>query len=340
MLTDPYTARAASELLGVDIETAKLLYALYGYEHDSFQPILGDSDAFAVLIDMLEFLFEAKDRGMITLDDDKEQMIESMRGTLDDALVQLRGEHYSRIVFNAAVPVEGEESVALIENIESSARKLYSENGKTELSEDSIIVIGDITSAKDLEDSFRMDNNRVSFLTIAFVFVVLLFTFRSLGAAVLLILVIQSSIWLNFSFPYITGTNLFFVTYLIVSAIQMGATIDYAIVLYNRFQLRKQDYAPKQAMAIAVNESFSTILTSGTIMTAAGFIIALRTTDLYISSIGLTLGRGALISVILVLTVLPQVLLVGNKLIEKTMIDFKKLLGGGADEQEKLDETK
>lgn len=277
---------------------------------------------------------------MITLDDDKEQMIESMRGTLDDALVQLRGEHYSRIVFNAAVPVEGEESVALIENIESAARKLYSENGKTELSEDSIIVIGDITSAKDLEDSFRMDNNRVSFLTIAFVFVVLLFTFRSLGAAVLLILVIQSSIWLNFSFPYITGTNLFFVTYLIVSAIQMGATIDYAIVLYNRFQLRKQDYAPKQAMAIAVNESFSTILTSGTIMTAAGFIIALRTTDLYISSIGLTLGRGALISVILVLTVLPQVLLVGNKLIEKTMIDFKKLLGGGADEQEKLDETK
>ena len=273
---------------------------------------------------------------MITLDDDKEQMLESMRGTLDDALVQLRGEHYSRIVFNAAVPVEGEESVALIENIESSARKLYSENGKTELSEDAIIVIGDITSAKDLEDSFRMDNNRVSFLTIAFVFVVLLFTFRSLGAAVLLILVIQSSIWLNFSFPYITGTNLFFVTYLIVSAIQ----IDYAIVLYNRFQLRKQDYAPKQAMAIAVNESFSTILTSGTIMTAAGFIIALRTTDLYISSIGLTLGRGALISVILVLTVLPQVLLVGNKLIEKTMIDFKKLLGGGADEQEKLDETK
>ena len=93
-------------------------------------------------------------------------------------------------------------------------------------------------------------------------------------------------------------------------------------------------------MAIAVNESFSTILTSGTIMTAAGFIIALRTTDLYISSIGLTLGRGALISGILVLTVLPQVLLVGNKLIEKTMIDFKKLLGGGADEQEKLDETK
>ena len=240
VLTDPYTARAASELLGVDIETAKLLYALYGYEHDSFQPILGDSDAFAVpLIDMLEFLFEAKDRGMITLDDDKEQMLESMRGTLDDALVQLRGEHYSRIVFNAAVPVEGEESVALIENIESAARKLYSENGKTELSEDAIIVIGDITSAKDLEDSFRMDNNRVSFLTIAFVFVVLLFTFRSLGAAVLLILVIQSSIWLNFSFPYITGTNLFFVTYLIVSAIQMGATIDYAIVLYNRFQLQK-----------------------------------------------------------------------------------------------------
>lgn len=126
--------------------------------------------------------------------------------------------------------------------------------------------------------------------------------------------------------------NISFVTYLIVSAIQMGATIDYAIVLFNRFQTRKQTAPPREAMAQAVNESFATILTSGAIMTAAGFLIGGMTTDIYVGSIGLALGRGALISVILVMTVLPQILLAGNRLIDGTNIDFKKLLGGEADE--------
>lgn len=112
----------------------------------------------------------------------------------------------------------------------------------------------------------------------------------------------------------------------------MGATIDYAIVLYNRFQTHKAHCPPKEAMAIAVNESFSTILTSGIIMAAAGFIIAYLTTDVYIGAIGLTIGRGASISILLVLTVLPQLLLAGNRFMEKTTIDFKKLLGGGKDD--------
>lgn len=107
----------------------------------------------------------------------------------------------------------------------------------------------------------------------------------------------------------------------------MGATIDYAIVVYNRFQTNKEQLSPKEAMINAINESFPTVLTSGIIMTAAGFIIAGMTTDIYIGSIGLALGRGALISIILVLTVLPQIILAGNKFAERTTFDLKKLLG-------------
>ena len=324
-LTDSFTPRAFSELLGVDIETAEILYALYGYEHQQYQPILGDREAFSVpFLDMAEFLFDAVDQGMVELEPEQKKQIDDLRGTLTDTTDMLRGTDYVRMVLQAKMPVQGEESYELVRTIDSTAKELYGED---------VLVIGDITSAMDLENSFRSDNRLVSILSILFVFIVLFFTFRSFGASVLLILAIQGSIWINFSFPLITGRNIFFVAYLIIVAIQMGATIDYAIVLYNRFRTKKETMEPKEAMVEAVNESFSTIITSGTIMMAAGFLIGYLTTDLYVASIGLALGRGTLISIIVVLSVLPQLLLFGNKFMEKTTVNFRKVLGGDADEK-------
>lgn len=322
-LTDPFSARSFSELIGVDIETAELLYALYGYEHQQFQPILGDREHFEIpLLDVLEFLFDASDRGIISLDAEQSEQLQEMRDMLDKAVGQLRGENYVRMLFEAEIPAQGEESYALIGQVTDMAKELYGED---------VLVIGDVTSAMDLENSFRSDNRLVSFLTILFIFLILVAAFKSIGGAVMLILVIQGSIWLNFSFPLIMGQNVFFLAYLIVSAIQMGATIDYAIVIYNRFQFHKALCPVREAMARAVNESFATVLTSGTIMTAAGFLIGYMTSDLYVASVGLALGRGTLISVILVLTVLPQLLILGNRIAEKTTFNLKKLMGGDAD---------
>ena len=118
-----------------------------------------------------------------------------------------------------------------------------------------------------------------------------------------------------------------FVTNMIVSAIQMGATIDYAIVLMNRYLVLKQELPKKEAMAEAVNQSFPTVLTSGSIMTIAGLLIAYRISDVYVGHIGLAVGRGALISVILVLSVLPQLLVLLDKAVEKTT--FHVDLSGG-----------
>ena len=171
-----------------------------------------------------------------------------------------------------------------------------------------------------------MDNNRVAFLTIAFVFVVLLFTFRSLGAAVLLILVIQSCIWLNFSFPYITGTNLFFVTYLIVSAIQMGANIDYAIVVSNRYlELRQRNVSRRKSIRLALNGALPTLVTSGSILVIAGLLIGFISTESIISVIGLVLGRGTIISLLLVLFVLPQMRVWGDRFISRTTVKGRRL---------------
>ena len=187
-----------------------------------------------------------------------------------------------------------------------------------------MILVGNSTNAFDLASSFSGDNMKISILTALFVMVILLFTFKSAGLPILLVLTIQGSIWINFSVPVLTGTNLFFLSYLVVSSIQMGATIDYAIVITNRYMELKTVMERKQAAVEALSQSFPTILTSGTIMAVAGFLIGGISTDATIGSVGQTLGRGTVTSIILVMTVLPQLLMLGDALIERTAITLNR----------------
>ena len=306
--------------MDISAEEARLLFQAYGVRHEEYQAIFGGAENYQVpLVDMFLFLFDLMDRGVVTLEDERQQEVDDLRATLEMGLDQLRGEHYNRMVFTADVPVESEESTALVETIRSIAEREYGKG--------TVLVIGDVTSARDLHDAYTGDSRLISLLTITFVFMILLGTFRTLVGSAILVFVIQGSIWINFSFPYLEGSVPSFVTNMIVSAIQMGATIDYAIVLMNRFQVLKAAMPKKNAMALAVNQSFPTVLTSGAIMTIAGLLIAYRVSDVYVNHIGLAVGRGAFISVVLVLTVLPQLLVLLDKAVDKTRfhIDF---LGG------------
>lgn len=321
VLTDSYTPRMFSMLLNIDFEEAEMLYAAYGVENGQYQPIFGNAETYSVpLIDMFLFLFEKIDQGIVTLDADSQETLDSLRGELERGEAQLRGENWDRMVITADVPIEGDESVALVNALRSLADGRYGEGA--------CLVIGDVTSAKELADTFNGDSLLINLLTIAFVFIILIFTFRSVVGAALLVFVIQGSIWINFTFPYLTHTRASFVTNMIVSAIQMGATIDYAIVIMSRYLDLKKLHPPQEAMAQAVNESFPTVMTSGTIMTVAGILIAYRVSDVYIGHIGLAVGRGALISVILVLSVLPQLIVLLDKVIEKTTFRKKTTTGG------------
>ena len=321
VLTDSYTPRMFSMLLNIDFEEAEMLYAAYGVENGQYQPIFGNAETYSVpLIDMFLFLFEKIDQGIVTLDADSQETLDSLRGELERGEAQLRGENWDRMVITADVPIEGDESVALVNALRSLADGRYGEGA--------CLVIGDVTSAKELADTFNGDSLLINLLTIAFVFIILIFTFRSVVGAALLVFVIQGSIWINFTFPYLTHTRASFVTNMIVSAIQMGATIDYAIVIMSRYLDLKKLHTPQEAMARAVNESFPTVMTSGTIMTVAGILIAYRVSDVYIGHIGLAVGRGALISVILVLSVLPQLIVLLDKIIEKTTFRKKTTTGG------------
>ena len=324
VLTDSYTPRMFSMLLNIDFEEAEMLYAAYGVENGQYQPIFGNAETYSVpLIDMFLFLFEKIDQGIVTLDADSQETLDSLRGELERGEAQLRGENWDRMVITADVPIEGDESVALVNALRSLADGRYGEGA--------CLVIGDVTSAKELADTFNGDSLLINLLTIAFVFIILIFTFRSVVGAALLVFVIQGSIWINFTFPYLTHTRASFVTNMIVSAIQMGATIDYAIVIMSRYLDLKKLHTPQEAMAQAVNESFPTVMTSGTIMTVAGILIAYRVSDVYIGHIGLAVGRGALISVILVLSVLPQLIVLLDKIIEKTTFRKKTTTGGAVE---------
>ena len=316
MLTDELTPRQFSELAGVDIELCRLLYQAYGLSVEEYGAIFQDPDDYAVpLIDVFEFLLEQKDKGVVSLTGEQADKVDDLQEQLDTGLEQLRGEHWSRLVFVADTPTEGEETYALLDQIRSIAQDYYG---------DDVVLVGNSTNAFDLSSSFSGDNMKISILTALFVMVILLFTFKSAGLPILLVLTIQGSIWLNFSVPVLTGTNLFFLSYLVVSSIQMGATIDYAIVITNRYLELKTVMERKQAAVEALSQSFPTILTSGTIMAVAGFLIGGISTDATIGSVGQTLGRGTVTSIILVMTVLPQLLMLGDALIERTAITLNR----------------
>ena len=313
VLTDKLSPRQFSELVGIDREVVEVLYMAYAYNQEQYGPVVTGIDDYDVpIIDMFLFLYDQYKEGYVTLDSNLDEKLTTLYDTLHDAQLQLQGSDYSRLVLNISLPVEGQETYDALEEIRGIAAQYYSK--------DSVILVGNSTSDHDLESSFASDNIIISVLTALFVMIILFFTFQSAGLPVLLVLTIQGSIWINFAVPSIEGQTVFFIAYLIVSAIQMGATIDYAIVISNRYLQLKQQMPLKEAITETLNQSFPTIFTSGSILTCAGFLIGEIASDATVASIGVALGRGTLISIILVLFVLPQILLMGDIIIEKTAL--------------------
>ena len=315
VLTDRLTPRQFAEMTDLDIEVARLLYSAYAVNQESYGQLVSGIDGYGVpLIDMFLFLYDQMEQGYVTLDDEQASTIEDLHVQLTDAQLQLKGEHYSRLVLQLNLPEESEETFAFLDTLHAAAARYYG---------DEALLVGNSTSDFDLSSSFGNDNLLISILTIVFVILVLVFTFKSSGLPVLLILVIQGSVWINFSFPYLQKEPLFFLSYLVVSSIQMGANIDYAIVIANRYVELKQTMPLKDAVVESLNQAFPTIITSGTILASAGVLIGFLSTNPAIASIGVCLGRGTIISIFLVLGILPQILLLGDIIIEKTAFTLK-----------------
>ena len=320
MLADALTPRQFSELVGLDNEVAKVLYSAYAVHQDQYGELINGIENYDVpLFDMFMFLKEEMEDGNITLEGDVQDTLDDLFDQLEKAKLQLQSDEFSRLVVYLNLPEESEETFAFLGTIHEVLERHYPKQ--------QCYVVGNSTSALDLSSSFVNDNNLISVLSALFVILILLFTFQSAGLPVLLIIVIQGAIWLNFSFPTIQNTPLYFLGYLIVSSIQMGANIDYAIVISSHYSELKHTMPPKQAIVEALNSSFPTIFTSGSILASAGILISMLTTNPVICAIGTCLGRGTLISIFLVLGVLPQILVLGDSIIERTSFEMKGLTG-------------
>lgn len=316
MLTDKLNPKEFSELFDVDYSESKFLYSMYALEKKYYAQVINNLGSYKIaLIDILEFLYNQLDEKKISLDDeDIASDINNAHKKIQRAKLQLQSEKYSRMLVKLNLSEEGKQTFNFLDKLHETVKKYYENN---------FYLVGNSMSDYDLSKSFQTDNILISILSALFVVIVLLFTFKSVGLPLLLIFVIQGSIWINFSFPYLMGSQLFFLGYLIVNAIQMGANIDYAIVISNRYSELKNKMPIDKAVIMTLNQSFSTILTSGTILASSGLLIGFISTNGTISSLGICLGRGTIISMILVMCTLPQILLLGDLLIEKTKFYIK-----------------
>lgn len=315
MLADALKPREFAEMMDLDIELAKLLYTAYGIKNEEYGHIVGDLESYDVpLIDMFLFVHDEVDEGYVKLDEQMQKDLDDAYEKITDAKKQLQGETYSRLVLDLDMPEEGQETFDFLNVLQNDVSKYY----------DDFLLVGNTTSDFDLSTSFSRDNVMISILSIVFVILVLLFTFQSVGLPILLILVIQGSVWINFSFPYLMKSPLFFLSYLVVSSIQMGANIDYAIVISNRYMDLKKQMSPKEAIIKALNQAFPTIVTSGSMLAAAGLLIGCLSSDPTVASIGICLGRGTILSIFLVMCVLPEILVLGDVVIERTKFVMKK----------------
>lgn len=315
VLTSSLNPREFSELAGIEYEIATLLYSAYAVNENQYGKILNGIENYQVpLFDMFLFLKEQMETDNITLSGDVQDTLDELFEQLEKAQLQLKSENYSRMVVYLNLPEESQETFDFLDVIHQDIARYYDLND--------CYVVGNSTSNLDLSSSFGTDNIIISVLSALFVIIVLLFTFKSAGLPVLLIIVIQGSIWINFSFPYLENSPLYFLSYLIVNAIQMGANIDYAIVISSHYTELKSKLRPREAIVEALNETFPTIFTSGTILAVAGALIEKLTTNPIIASIGSCLSRGTMISIVLVLAVLPQILIVGDIIIERTSFEL------------------
>lgn len=315
MLADAVTPRQLSEIAGIDYEAAEALYVAYAVDNSQYGSVLsGIGDYKVPLFDMFMFLQKEMKDGNITLEGEMQDTLDDLFDQLNWAQVQLQSDKYSRMVVYLTLPEESDETMDFLTTMHDIIGQYYSGY---------YYVVGNSTNVKDLSGSFVQDNVLISILSALFVVLILLFTFQSVGLPILLILVIQGSIWINFSVPTLQNEPLYFLGYLIVNAIQMGANIDYAIVISSHYTDLKKEMPIQKAMITALNQAFPTIFTSGTILAVAGALIGAMTTNPVIAAIGTCLGRGTVISILLVLAVLPQILLVGDSIVERTSFAMK-----------------
>ena len=230
----------------------------------------------------------------------------------EDTRSLLVSDDYSRMIISVDAEYEGDKTFSLVENIRNIAQSYYPDEYR---------LAGEGVSTYDLMDTISADRVKVELIAVGAVILVLLLALRSVSLPVILVLVIETSIWLNLSIPYITGNTIFYIAYLIISTIQLGISVDYAILFTDRYKEFRRTEPKRQAITDTVAATFVPITTSGIAITVVGTIMGIVSSHGILSQLGFFLGRGTFCSLVAVIFILPGMLCIFDKLIEKTTLN-------------------
>ncbi len=240
-----------------------------------------------------------------------------------DTLSKLISEHYSRMVLSVQADLEGDATFDLVKRVRETAERYYP---------NAWYLAGEGVSTNDMKETVTADMAKVNLIAIGAVFIVLLLSFKSLSLPVILVLAIETGIWINTALPYFTGQTVFYISYLIISSIQLGSTVDYAILFTDRYTEFRRSMGKKDAIAHTVASVTTSIVTSGLTMTVVGFLMGIISTHGLLSQLGYFIGRGALMSMGIVLFALPGMLYLLDGLIRRTTKGAAFAKGGSKNE--------
>ena len=289
-------------------------------DRNSINEIFGESQSFALLVP------KGSKGSEIALGEEIKAMpevssimsyVETVGNTIPtrfvprEALKMLDSEEYTRMVITARVSPESDKTFAFVEKLRNTAQEYYP---------GSYHLAGEVVNVYDMKDTITGDSVKVNLISIGGIALIILLTFKSLSIPLILLFTIESSIFINMAVPYFMGDSINYIGYLVISSVQLGATVDYAILFANRYIENREKLRPQKAGLQTITDTAGSILTSGGILTMAGLVLGLISTNMLISQLGILLARGAALSTVLVLVLLPALLVWLDALLQKTTL--------------------
>ena len=218
---------------------------------------------------------------------------------LDSSVIeQFYSDDWARIIAYIDAEVESDESFGTVQGIQDLAAQHY----------DEFYVAGQSANLYDMAQIIKVDNVRVSMIAIITIFLVVALTFRSFMLPACLVLAIETGIWINLCIPYYTGDTLNFIGYLVINTVQLGATIDYGILLTTHYLRWRKTVPAREAVFKALGETVPSLIVSAGILASAGFALGVTSDIAVVALLGFLLARGALISLAMVTCFLPALL--------------------------------
>ena len=278
--------------------------------------------------DLLNFMLDNMDNNSLLkkrMTDERREKVRDGQEDVERAKTLLIGENYSRLLLTVDLPADSDDTEKFLTELKAAVREIFGDDAYT---------AGEICTVSDMRASFGHDLRLINIFTIISVFLIVALIFRSLSLPLVLVAMIQGAIWISVASGLVTGSPIFFMSYIVATCILMGATIDYGILMSSNYVANRQSMGRVEALARSLAAAMPTVFSSGLILTVCGFVIAVISSQGSISTVGLLIGKGALVSVLMITLVLPSVLFVLDKFILALSLGKSGKGGDGTDKTE------